>query len=107
MPAPLKQIAYNSGVNGDVIFESVKNSNYKQGYDALNDRLCSMIDSEIIDPTKVVKTAIQNSASIASLLLTTEVVISKIPDQKDDNAMSGGGMPGGGMPGGGMMPGMM
>lgn len=107
LPAPLKQIAYNSGVNGDVIFESVKNSNYKQGYDALNDRLCSMIDSEIIDPTKVVKTAIQNSASIAGLLLTTEVVISKVPDQKDDNAMPGGGMPGGGMPGGGMMPGMV
>ncbi len=104
LQAPIRQITSNAGVDGSVIvgklLEGKKGSN---GYDAQSEEYCDMIQKGIIDPTKVVRTALQDAASIASLLITTEAMIADKPDDKD--AGGGGGMPpmGGGMPGMGGM----
>ena len=104
LQAPIRQITSNAGVDGSVIvgklLEGKKGSN---GYDAQSEEYCDMIQKGIIDPTKVVRTALQDAASIASLLITTEAMIADKPDDKDSG--SGGGMPpmGGGMPGMGGM----
>jgi chaperonin GroEL len=92
---PLRQLAANAGVDGSVIVQRVKAEKKNIGYDVSQDKFVDMIDAGIIDPTKVARSALQNAASIASLLLTTEVLITDIPE-KDKSAMPG--MP----PGGGM-----
>ncbi|MCK4889864.1 MAG: chaperonin GroEL, partial [Candidatus Aminicenantes bacterium] len=101
LQAPIKQIADNAGVESSTIIEKVKRSkNPNLGYDALNEKFVDMLAAGIIDPAKVVRTALQNASSVAGLLLTTEGLISDIPEE------GGGGMmpPGGGMGGmGGMM----
>jgi chaperonin GroEL len=95
LEAPLRQIAANAGVDGSIAVQSVRNSeDYEYGYDAAVDKYCDLVKAGVIDPTKVVRTALQNAASIATLLLTTEAVISEIPEEKKDEA---GGMPGGEM----------
>lgn len=79
--APIKQIGFNAGVDGGVIVHNIKSkklANY--GYDALNGKYVDMVESGIIDPTKVARSAIQNAASIASTLLTTESVVCDIPE---------------------------
>ena len=96
LEAPIKQIAENSGLNGGVVLEKVRTSPKGFGFDAKNEKYVNMIESGIIDPAKVTRAAIQNSASVASLLLTTEVVIA---NKKEDDKSS--------MNGAGMMPGMM
>lgn len=73
--APMKQIAENSGINGGVVIEKVKNSPDGFGFDAKTESYVDMISAGIIDPAKVTRSAIQNSASIASLILTTEAVV--------------------------------
>ena len=104
LQAPIRQITSNAGVDGSVIvgklLEGKKGSN---GYDAQTEEYCDMIQKGIIDPTKVVRTALQDAASIASLLITTEAMIADKPDDKDSGG--GSGMPpmGGGMPGMGGM----
>ncbi len=100
---PLRQIAANSGQDSSVVVEKVKQGNMNYGYDAGKNEFKDLVIAGIVDPTKVTRTALQNAASIASLLLTTEVVVTDLPE-KDDK-----GNPGmaGGMPGGGMMPGGM
>jgi len=96
---PLRQIAENAGLEGSVVVEKVKESKYKIGFDALRNEYKDLIKAGIVDPTKVTRSAIQNAASIAATLLTTEAAVAT---EKDDDA----GM--GGMPGGmGGMPGMM
>ena len=72
---PLKQIAINAGLEGAVIVENVKTSSANEGFDALNEKYVDMIKAGIIDPTKVTRSALQNAASIAAILLTTEAVI--------------------------------
>lgn len=72
---PLYQIATNSGVNGEIVVEKVKEKNKNVGYDALNDKYVNMKEAGIIDPTKVTRTALENAVSIASMILTTESVI--------------------------------
>ena len=101
LQAPIKQIADNAGVESSTIIEKVKRSkNPNLGYDALNEKFVDMLDAGIIDPTKVVRTALQNAASVAGLLLTTEGLISDIPEDGGAPMMP----PGGGMGGmGGMM----
>jgi len=93
--SPLKQIVANAGFEGSVIIEKIarsKNRNY--GFDALNEKYTDMISAGIIDPTKVVRTALQNAASVSGLLLTTEGLVSEIPEkEKAAPAMP----PGGGM----------
>jgi chaperonin GroEL len=96
---PLRQIAENAGLEGSVVIEKIKNSPVGFGLDALNETYVDMIKAGIVDPLKVTRSALQNAASIASMLLTTEVLISEIPQKKDSMpAMPPGGMGGmGGM----------
>jgi len=94
---PLRQIANNAGAEGSVVVEKVKGLKKGQGFNALNGDYVDMMKEGIIDPAKVTRSALQNAASIASLLLTTEAVVAEKPEE-------GGPM---GMPGGGMPPGMM
>ena len=100
---PLRQIAANAGVEGSIIVDKVINEKGAYGFDAFKDEYCDMIKAGIIDPTKVTRSALQNAASVAGLMLTTEACIADVAS--DDGGM--GGMPGG-MPGGmGGMGGMM
>lgn len=119
---PLRTIAENAGLDGAVVANRVrKMKKATEGYDALNDRYGDMIEFGVVDPTKVVRSALQNAASVATLLLTTDSIIVEEPvvesdDHHDDHhdmggmGGMGGGMPGMGgmgMPGMGGMPGMM
>jgi chaperonin GroEL len=93
--APLKQIAENAGKDGAVIAgEVLRDSTYTHGYDAQKDEYKDLVVAGIIDPTKVVRTALQDAASVASLLITTEAMVAERPEPK--------GAPAGGPPGGGM-----
>jgi len=95
---PVRQIAINAGVDGAVVAERIKNENTASfGYDALLDEFGNMIEKGIIDPTKVTRSALQNAASISASVLTTESLVTDIPEEEP--AMpAGGGMGGmGGM----------
>ena len=95
--APLKQIAENAGKDGAVIAgEVLRDSTYTHGYDAQKDEYKDLVAAGIIDPTKVVRTALQDAASVASLLITTEAMVAERPEPKGGSA---GGPPGGGMGG--------
>jgi len=95
---PIRQIAENAGLDGAVIAERAKNEKKGIGFDAAKMEWVDMVKSGIIDPAKVTRSALQNAASIASLLLTTECAITDIPEKKEAPAMPGGGMGGmGGM----------
>ena len=108
---PIRQIAMNAGEEGTVVVEKVKTLKGDHGYDAQNGTYVDMIKAGIIDPAKVARTALQNAASISGLLLTTEAMITDLPEEKEghDHGPPGGGMGGmgGGMGGMGGMPGMM
>jgi len=106
LSAPLTQIANNSGEEGAVIVEKVlSEKNIATGYNAANGKIENLVDAGVVDPTKVVRSALQNAASVAALMLTTEVLVSDEPEE-DKGGMPG--MPHGGMGGmGGGMPGMM
>jgi chaperonin GroEL len=94
--APVRQLAFNAGLEGSVIVERLKTEKDTIGYDINQDEYVDMLKSGVIDPTKVTRTALQNAASIAGLLLTTEALITDIPEkEKSAPAMPGGGMPGG------------
>ena len=101
---PLRQIANNAGMEGSVVIDKVKSGKGPFGYNAETDAYEDLIKAGVIDPTKVVRLALQNAASVASLMLTTQAMIADKPEDKQDMMPPGGGM-GGGMPGG--MPGMM
>jgi chaperonin GroEL len=94
---PLRQIAGNAGHEGAVVVAKVRDMKAEEGFNALNDKYENLVEAGVIDPTKVVRYALQNAASIASLLLTTEAVICEIPSEKSENAGGGGMPPGGGM----------
>ena len=103
LEAPLRQIVANAGLEGALIVDKVKASSTNEGFDAQSETYVDMIKEGIIDPTKVVRTALENAASVASLLLTTEAGVHEIPEEKSAPGMPPspdmGGM--GGM--GGMM----
>ncbi|MDE6372788.1 MAG: chaperonin GroEL [Clostridia bacterium] len=82
LEAPIKQICENAGVDGGVVINNIINSNkgYSYGYNALTDKYVDMIENGILDPTKVARSALQNAASVASTLLTTEVLVTDIPE---------------------------
>lgn len=84
---PLRQIAYNAGVEGSVIIEKIKNSQPGYGYDAYKEEFTDMIAAGIIDPTKVTRSALQNAASIASMILTTEALVVEKPEKNPPAAM--------------------
>jgi len=92
---PLRQIATNSGMDGSIIIDRAKNEKKGMGFDAQAMEWVDMIKAGIIDPAKVTRSALQNAASIAGLLLTTECIITDIPEKKEPPA---GGGPGGHMP---------
>jgi chaperonin GroEL len=95
---PLRQIAQNAGHEGAVVVARVRDSkNPEEGFNALTDEYENLVEAGVIDPTKVVRSALQNAASIASLLLTTEALVSEIPEEKEEKASPGGGHGGGGM----------
>lgn len=94
---PLRMIAENAGVEGSIIIDKVLAHEGSYGYNAATDKYEDLVSAGIIDPTKVERTAIQNAASVASLMLTTEAMIADKPEEKEKG---GGGMSGGGMPGG-------
>jgi chaperonin GroEL len=94
---PLRQIAANAGKEGAVIVEKIRESKDAAfGFNAATEVFEDLVKAGVIDPAKVTRTALQNAASIAGLMLTTEAMISELPDEKGDGGM-GGGMPGGGM----------
>lgn len=99
---PLRQIVNNSGAEGSVVVAKVCEGKGSFGYNAKTNEYTDMLESGIIDPTKVTRVALENAASVAGMLITTEAVITEI--KKNDPAPAGGGMPGGM---GGGMPGMM
>ena len=97
---PIRQIAVNAGMEGSVIVEKVRNDKNASGrYNAATEEYVDMIKSGIIDPTKVSRCALQNAASVAGLMLTTEVMITEIPEEKKEPAGGGGGHNHGGMEG--------
>src|SRR5438094_9663771 len=88
--SPLTQIAANAGQNGEVVANKVlENKAANHGYDARLDRYCDMVKEGIIDPTKVVRSALENAASVATLLLTSDALVAEIP--KDEKKAAGGG----------------
>lgn len=93
--APLRQIAENAGLDGGVVVEKVKTSEEGIGFDAAKEVYVNMISAGIIDPAKVTRSAIQNSASVSALLLTTEVIVAEKKEDKPDGSPMGmpGGMP--------------
>jgi chaperonin GroEL len=96
---PLRQIAQNAGHEGAVVVSRVRDSkSAEEGFNALNEKFENLVEAGVIDPTKVVRSALQNASSIASLLLTTEALVSEIPEEKPE-APAGGGHGGGGMGG--------
>jgi chaperonin GroEL len=99
---PIRQIANNAGHEGSVVVERVKNEKGALGFNAETEKYEDLTKAGVIDPTKVVRFALQNAASVASLLLTTEATVVEKPEEKDQMpAMPGGGMGGdmGGMGG--------
>jgi chaperonin GroEL len=93
---PLRQIAGNAGLEGAVVVAKVREQKTDEGFNALTDSYENLVEAGVIDPTKVVRSALQNASSIASLLLTTEALVSEIPEEKEEKAPMGGGMPHGG-----------
>ncbi|HEY8344977.1 MAG TPA: chaperonin GroEL, partial [Bacillota bacterium] len=89
---PLKQIANNAGAEGSVIVEKVKELPAEEGYNALTGEYTNMIKAGIVDPAKVTRSALQNAASIAAMLLTTECLVADIPEPKKNTPTPGGGM---------------
>jgi chaperonin GroEL len=101
LEAPMRKIAENAGQNGDVVIQNVRQAQAKAkntniGYDVMTGEYIDMVKAGIIDPAKVTRGALENAASIASMVLTTEALITDIPEE-EPQMPAGGGMPGGGM----------
>jgi len=83
---PIRQIARNAGKEDSVIVEKVRSADFAIGYDAAKDEIVDMFKAGIIDPTKVVRTALQNAASVAGLMVTTEALVAEIPEKEKEKA---------------------
>ena len=92
---PLRQIAENAGVDGSIVVEKVKNGKGAFGFNAATEEYEDLAKAGVIDPTKVVRAALQNAASVAALMLTTEVLVAEKPKKKEEAAPGGGGGMGG------------
>ncbi|MBD2436844.1 chaperonin GroEL [Nostoc sp. FACHB-110] len=95
LPAPLKRIAENAGQNGAVIAERVKEQEFNVGFNAATNEFVDMLAAGIVDPAKVTRSALQNAASIAGMVLTTECIVVDKPEPKDAAPAAGAGMGGG------------
>ena len=93
---PLRQLAFNAGMEGSIVVEKVKGLEGANGLDVGVGEYCDLVENGIIDPTKVARTALQNASSIAGLLLTTEALITEIPEKEKPAPPHGGGPGGGG-----------
>jgi chaperonin GroEL len=91
----MRWIATNAGHEGSIVVQRVKDMKDEEGFNAQTEQYENLVHAGVIDPAKVVRSALQNAASIASLLLTTEAVISPIPEEHKHAAVPGGGMGGG------------
>jgi chaperonin GroEL len=80
---PVRQIAANAGDEGSVIVDTIRKSKAGQGWDALNSKQVDMLEAGIADPAKVTRSALQNAASIAAMVLTTEAVVTEVPEKKE------------------------
>src|SRR5262245_9129315 len=90
--SPLTQIVQNAGENGDVVANKIsENDNHNYGYDARLSKYCDMVKEGIIDPTKVVRSALQNASSVATLLLTSDALVAELPKEEKKGAAGGGG----------------
>ena len=89
---PMRWIATNAGHEGSIVVQKVQDMKDQEGFNAQTETYENLVQAGVIDPTKVVRSALQHAASIASLLLTTEAVITQIPEKSRDAAMPGGGM---------------
>ncbi|MFM9268105.1 chaperonin GroEL [Tychonema sp. BBK16] len=96
LAAPLKRIAENAGLNGAVIAERVKEKPFNVGFNAATNEFVDMFEAGIVDPAKVTRSALQNAASIAGMVLTTECIVVDKPEPKEGAAAGGGGGMGGG-----------
>ena len=98
LQAPIRQIAENAGVDGSVVYEKIRNSGkIGYGYNAYTEEYCDMVASGIVDPTKVTRSSLENAASIAACVLTTESLVVDKPDPAADAAMAAAAAQGGGM----------
>src|SRR5215218_4678925 len=98
LEAPIRQIAENSGVEGSIVVGKINaNSSETYGFDAQTEKYVDMLQAGIIDPAKVVRAALQDAASVAGLLITTEAMVAELPKKETAPAMPGGGGMGGGM----------
>jgi chaperonin GroEL len=95
---PMRQISQNAGHDGSIVVDKIKNSQGAFGFNAQKEEYEDLIANGVIDPAKVTRLALQNAASVAGLMLTTEVMVAEAPKDKE----AAPPMPGGGMPGGGM-----
>ena len=91
---PVRQIAINAGLEGSVIVENVKNAEVGVGFDALNEKYVNMLESGIVDPTKVTRSELQNASSVASMVLTTEAAVADVTNDEPMGQMPGGMNPG-------------
>jgi len=98
---PIRLIAENAGVEGSIVVDKVRTAKASNGYNAATDEYVDLVDAGVIDPTKVTRCALQNAASVAGLMLTTEVTVTDLPEEKKEPAMGGHDHGMGGM--GGMM----
>jgi chaperonin GroEL len=89
--SPLRRIADNAGQNGAIVLERVKEKPFNTGYDAQNDTYIDMFEAGIVDPAKVTRSALQNAASIAGMVLTTEAIVVDKPEPKAAAPAGGGG----------------
>ena len=94
--SPCAQISENAGINGAVVVQRVKELAGNEGYDAAAEKYCDLVQAGVVDPTKVVRSALQNAASVAALLLMTDAVVAELPEKKE---AAPAGPPGGGMGG--------
>jgi chaperonin GroEL len=97
LESPIRQIVENAGVEGSIVVGKVQEKSGNYGFDAQTEEYVDMVEKGIIDPTKVVRTALQDAASVASLLITTEAMVAEKPKDKAPMPMPGGGGMGGGM----------
>ena len=98
LQSPIRQIAENAGVDGSVVYEKIRNSGkVGYGYNAYTEEYCDMIAAGIVDPTKVTRSSLENAASIAACVLTTETLVVDKPDPAADAAMAAAAAQGGGM----------
>jgi chaperonin GroEL len=96
LESPIRQIAENAGVEGSIVVGKISdNKSETYGFDAQNEEYVDMIDKGIVDPAKVVRTALQDAASVAGLLVTTEAMVAELPKDPVPAMPPGGGMGGG------------